>query len=207
MNMRGSYGISMEDFSVFKYSKDIELLLKTILHLRNKFSFNNTLFLYFFDSYKEARKSIGVYIPDTCSALSIEDSIVCISSKYWYKQQYGSIDSSIIHEFIHVIINSFSVECPLWIHEGLAQFYSGEYMKFNKIRRSIPKNLDVYSLTYDDELLYYLSSKLMEILIEQYSENDIIERIKNINTFKGFKDDDILGEKSLNKLLLGKKKL
>lgn len=195
--MKNNYGLIMEDFEFFKYCYDIELVLEKIKDIRIQFNFYSNVYIYFFKNNEELQSVMSIQIPSWSSGFCIENNIVIVNPDYWVKTDKYSIDEAIIHEFTHVVINSLT-NCPLWINEGMAQYYSKEYLKFINDTRLIDKNLEIYSLDYNSKELYYVSAILISNIIKRFGENEVVNRLINTSDFK---NDEVLGIKHIQKYI------
>lgn len=99
------------------------------------------------------------------------------------------------HELVHIFVNKFSSNCPLWLNEGVAQCLSCN--KSIKDERCDVSLRNPYYLTYESGLYIY-SRLIVKILFENYGVVDIINRLK---TCENFEEDSILGSKSIEMLV------
>lgn len=76
----------------------------------------------------------------------------------------------LFHEYTHAVVHSITPRCPLWINEGLAEYFSGDYPK--KIGQVIPLNSLEHSFTWirGDKVIiaYWESYSAVSYLIEKY---------------------------------------
>jgi hypothetical protein len=52
------------------------------------------------------------------------------------EQQSGTLRKILFHEYTHAVVHAITTRCPLWINEGLAEYFSADYRK--KIGQVIP---------------------------------------------------------------------
>ena len=101
-----------------------------------------------------------------------------------------------LHEYIHLAINkTFKGECPYWLNEGLAIFFSGQVDDMSKIPLSGMGN--PYSLDYENDFFYEFCGCAVQALCNKYGEKSLIKYIKDC---KDFINDIRLGKESLRML-------
>ena len=110
-----------------------------------------------------------------------------------------NINALCAHEMVHVFVNQFIVDCPLWLNEGLAQNLAPEPENVASTWKQVvgQKLLNPYKLSYDSGL-YYVSKVIVEKLFKIYGKTQIITLLKKC---KDFEKDDIFGYKAIEDLL------
>lgn len=190
-------GINFEDFKILKYITDIDEFSIKIRNIRNKFGFYTNVNLYVYDSIDEISRTLNVNIPKWVTAMAVDDVIFISDYSVWKEKDNTTFDKVIIHEFIHVIINnSIKSKVPLWINEGIAQYYSEEYKKYKLDGRELEK--DIYALEVYSPSLYKHSAQTVKLLIDKYGEKYIINKIKNTYDFE---NDKILGAINIKRII------
>lgn len=99
------------------------------------------------------------------------------------------------HEYTHALIRSLTHKCPLWINEGMAEYFSissgikiGQLIPFNKLNRAFySKNLKVVALAYMESYsaVSYLIDRyglyrLKELLLSLGQGNDLKTAFRSI---------------------------
>jgi hypothetical protein len=84
--------------------------------------------------------------------------------------QSASLKKVLFHEYTHAVVHSLTPGCPLWIHEGLSEYFSTHYPK--KIGQVIPLNYLEKSFSglrgENLRIAYWESYSAVSYLIEKY---------------------------------------
>lgn len=193
--MKDEVSIIIKDFQIIKFFDDFQRCLELIRTISKKLNFNKKAYIEYFCSRKELSNYLNINIPNWSYALSFSNFILIVDYNKWKAKSTVTFDQTIIHEFSHVVINEITKgKCPLWLNEGLAQYYSGEYKKVLNKKYNVDKTC-IYEPSYKTTDLYYISAKLVYYIIMKYGENTILDKIKNVESFN---KDSILGEKNIN---------
>jgi tetratricopeptide (TPR) repeat protein len=97
------------------------------------------------------------------------------------------------HEYVHSVVRSLTERCPLWINEGLAEYYSEQYPK--KIGQAVPLKYLENSFAWlggNVGVAYWESYSAVSYLIEKYGAVRMKELLtslsKGADINKAFKD-------------------
>lgn len=113
------------------------------------------------------------------------------------------INSLCEHEMVHVFINHFITNCPLWLNEGLAQNLISNNNNNNIFsQKSLTHLSNPYNLSYDTDL-YYISYVVTDRLLKKYGKTFLINQLK---ICRNFKNSNIFGYFALKELFSGTKK-
>lgn len=104
------------------------------------------------------------------------------------------------HEMVHVFINHFVPNCPLWLNEGLAQNLIWDNKNKIKDEKSIEHLSNPYDLSYDSNI-YCVSDIVTRKLLKKCGITNVIRQLK---TCSNFENDVIFGYSAIDKLILGK---
>jgi tetratricopeptide (TPR) repeat protein len=81
----------------------------------------------------------------------------------------------LFHEYTHAVVHSITPVCPLWVNEGLAEYFSKKYPK--RIGQVVPLNLLERSFSWLGGgrvgIAYWESYSAVSFLIEKYSASNI----------------------------------
>ncbi len=88
----------------------------------------------------------------------------------------------IFHEFTHALISEITQKCPLWINEGLAEYFSSAEINLN-IKKPIPlkyleKRFPSGNVAYIS-LAYRTSHSAVNYMIDKYGMYSILELLEN----------------------------
>jgi hypothetical protein len=88
------------------------------------------------------------------------------------------------HEYTHALIHSITPQCPRWLHEGLAEYFSRDYSQVGTIGQKIPlKLLDVALLARNPTVVrvaYWQSYSVVSYLIDRYRLFSIKELLEKL---------------------------
>lgn len=98
------------------------------------------------------------------------------------------------HEYTHAVVHSLTLTCPLWINEGLAEYFSRTYEK--KLWQVIPLNYleHTFAGVRGDKIwvAYWESHSAVSYLIEKYSlyrmKDLLVSFSKDPDTNKAFRE-------------------
>lgn len=89
----------------------------------------------------------------------------------------------LFHEYTHAVVRSLTPKCPLWINEGLAEYFSNDYK--NKIGQVIPLNSLETSFSWLSRekigLAYWESYSAVCSLIEKYGVYRMKEFLQSLS--------------------------
>ncbi len=97
-------------------------------------------------------------------------------------EKYGSLREVLIHEYIHILLNSMGEDKPLWVQEGFAVYLSGMKRKF------IPKKFEFIPVTFFPKRGYskniYHNAYIKVIyLIKKYGFEKFIDFSKKVDYY------------------------
>lgn len=189
--MKQQLGFFSDDLKLLKYINNNYYVYDKINEIRVKYNFHKSVYIYFFNTIDDISCFLGMNVPRWMSGLAIDRFIILLEPKN--KKNFSKI---IIHEFMHVVINYITKEnCPLWINEGLAQYYSEEYKQIDLANKNF-RSIDPYKLNSESDLLYSVSANLTSSIIAKYGEVTIIKKLFHVTDFE---NDDILGSVNIKK--------
>ncbi|NIM14921.1 MAG: hypothetical protein GTO45_23395 [Candidatus Aminicenantes bacterium] len=88
------------------------------------------------------------------------------------------------HEYTHALIHSITPQCPRWLHEGLAKYFSRDYSQVNTIGQKIPlKLLDAALLARNPTVVriaYQQSYSVVSYLVDRYRLYSIKELLQEL---------------------------
>jgi len=110
---------------------------------------------------------------------------IAVLNKYILNQKGLNIDEICEHEMVHIFVNHFIPDCPLWINEGLAQNIILDKEKNAPCYTLYKGNRlpNPYNLSYDSNL-YYVSDIIIKKLFEKYGFFYIMNQLKNCINFE-----------------------
>ncbi len=95
----------------------------------------------------------------------------------------ASLKKMLFHEYTHAVVHSLAIRCPLWINEGLAEYFSKNYPK--KIGQVIPLNYLENSFSglrgENINVAYWESYSAVSYLIEKYGLFKIKEMLLSLS--------------------------
>ncbi len=96
--------------------------------------------------------------------------------------QNDILRSVIFHEFTHALISEITQKCPLWINEGLAEYFSSDETNLN-IKKPIPlkyleKRFPSGNVAYVS-LAYRTSHSAVSYMIDKYGIYSMMELLEN----------------------------
>jgi hypothetical protein len=100
------------------------------------------------------------------------------------EKQDGSVLRKVIyHEYVHAMVHSITADCPLWVNEGLAEYFSegaprdiGQVIPLGSLERSFP--LGGGRVT---EAAYLESHAAVAWLVEKYGLYSVKEFLRNLS--------------------------
>ncbi|MCL1918322.1 MAG: hypothetical protein FWG14_08405 [Peptococcaceae bacterium] len=148
------------------YSMRRELHHK-ISFIRRHFNYTDRVYVKVFESTRHLADHFGFRIPEWIMATGFGDRLYLVKQEQGNDGFGGPILETILHELVHLAVaQSFSAQCPLWLNEGLALYYSGEYQSFDfsGCREEYP----YYEKGYSDKDFYCQSAYVVARLIQRY---------------------------------------
>lgn len=99
------------------------------------------------------------------------------------------------HEIVHIFVNQFSNNCPIWLNEGIAQNLSEDVIGEKECLEV--KLTNPYDHSYESGL-YFCSKIVVRMLFEIYGVPNVINCLKSC---KNFRKDSVFGYNSIEKLI------
>ncbi|MCR1934569.1 hypothetical protein ACQX0N_11345 [Clostridium tepidum] len=191
--------LNIKDFRILRDIEDLYGFYNKVINIKNIFKFKNEVTIDVVDSLEELSDIVGISVPDWVIGISLPDSILILDHEKWKQSNNEKVENLILHEFIHVILNSKAQSIlPIWLNEGLAVYFSGQYENYKDKKPNINKNFNFYNMDYSDGRLYHISIYIIMKLIEKYSIKRIVnETLKT----KNFEQSKIFSNKNLLELL------
>lgn len=121
------------------------------------------------------------------------NNVVVLNPQKWKYIDKASIDSIIIHEIVHILINDEKKNCPQWLNEGMAMLVSEQLYDHDDTSVSNP-----YKLEYGKENFYYEVNGIMNKLVEIYGKRKIIRHFFAVNDYK---NDTIFGMNNVEHII------
>lgn len=159
------------------------------------------IYIYICRSQYELKKRlhiVNVLLPDWIVGANHNGKIAILNEKQLDARGFH-INALCAHEMVHVFVNQFVANCPLWLNEGLAQNLVPEPENTANIREQIisQKFLNPYKLSYDSGL-YYVSKIIVGKLFKIYGKTQIVTLLKKCTDFE---DNNIFGYTAIEALL------
>lgn len=162
----------------------------TINKIRTDFEFTKDVCIYSYYSIVQLEKFLNVHIPKWVTGISDGRNIHLIIPKDLQILKGMDYVKIILHEFTHVALSHYSsVVVPFWLNEGIAMYYA------QQVEDDFVQDIDSKKL---DELTYGESYSLFLKLINIYSLDRLVARIRNV---KNFSLDSIFGEDNMKKIM------
>ena len=180
---------------IIKELKITEVLLNQLEKVAHLFNYNKGVSVFLCHSFEDMkRQSHDKRMPEWVIGCNKKNKIFILNPKnYIHIRQFTSIESLIVHEFVHVVINSSVKNCPIWLNEGFALWYADQIKEFDL---SIQRFINPFEIDYSQDV-YSLSAFIIKKLFENYSEQVLI---KQLLISKDFYHDKIFGLQALQKL-------
>ncbi|MBQ3067601.1 MAG: hypothetical protein IJC97_00955 [Oscillospiraceae bacterium] len=159
------------------------------------------IYIYICRSQYELKKRlhiVNVLLPDWVVGANHNGKIAILNKKQLDARGFH-INTLCAHEMVHVFVNQFVANCPLWLNEGLAQNLVPEPKNTANAREQIisQKLLNPYKLSYDSGL-YYVSKIIVGKLFKIYGKTQIVTLLKKCTDFE---DNNIFGYTAIEALL------
>lgn len=183
------------DKKIINALKNHKVLLNQLEEVAHLFNYNKGVSIFLCDSFEDIkRQSHDKRMPEWVIGCNKKNKIFILDPKnYIHKRQFTSIESLIVHEFVHIVINSSVKNCPIWLNEGFALWYADQIKEFDL---SIQKFINPFEIDYSQDI-YSLSSFIIKKLFENYSEQILIRQLL---ISKDFYNDKIFGLLALKEL-------
>lgn len=186
--------IKLSSLTLLKDMESYSEFCKRVSEIRELFSFSSTVLIEEVPSLHALEKKCGCSLPSWVIGLSAGRRIWIVSKSQWENQKID-MEQLILHEFVHIVLNSsVKEELPLWINEGLAVYLSGQYQDYKLEQSHIRAFVDFYELSYGSENLYIIVAKMVVALMEHYGESFIVKELlecKNFQTSKIFCNENL----------------
>lgn len=167
------------------------------MNIKHKFGFKEKVIIDVVDTLSELANILNMDVPDWVIGTSFDNVILIIDHNNWTRSNSESVDNLILHEFIHVVLNSKS-NLPIWLNEGLAIYFSNQYGSYKNRHLKINQEFDLYKLDYSNNDVYYISTYVITKLINKYGVERIVE--ETLKT-KNFEKSQIFNNCNLLRLL------
>ncbi len=185
ITVANNLNIKIFDFKILKYIEDYNLFSENVGKLRRTFNFTNTIYIHAFDSIEELSRKVSYKLPKWVVGTSYDNNILVIN----YTNQKNKVDtfsSLILHEFVHVILATIKKDrLPIWLNEGLAIYFSGQYKKYNFNNIDLCRRTNFYELNYCSNYLYDKSIYILLKLIDKYGVAVILDELFICENFEG----------------------
>lgn len=168
------------DFSLLKDIENLQEVYDKASDICNIFQYRKKINLVKIYNFQEFNKIFSVKIPRWVIGTGYDSTILLLDKLQWKNPNIMSVDSLILHEMIHIILaNHCKADLPIWLNEGLAVVLSGQKMTYDKkLILQYLKNKDIYSMGYDDDMLYPCSGFAVKAIIAKYGLHKIAEDMK-----------------------------
>ncbi len=191
--------IIVKEISLLQGVDSFTKLCDQIVRIRQIFQFSSTVRIQQVNRKHDIEILVGGKVPDWVIGLSAGRQIWILKESQW-KHQDMNLRELILHEFVHIACNqSLKRELPLWINEGLAVYFSGQYKSFKLKNFKINYDMNFYDLSYEDENLYCISILLIRAFIQEYGETTLIEELKQNNAIE---ESVLLNNENLKRILI-----
>lgn len=167
------------------------------MDIKHKFGFKEKVIIDVVDTLSELSNILNMDVPDWVIGTSFDNVILIIDHNNWTRSNSESVDNLILHEFIHVVLNSKS-NLPIWLNEGLAIYFSNQYASYKNRDLKINQEFDLYKLDYSNNDVYHISIYVLIKLINKYGIERIVE--ESLKT-KNFEKSQIFNNCNLLRLL------
>lgn len=198
MSIKNSHTFKVNfDEKIIKVLKDQKVLLNQLQKVAHLFNYNKGVPIFACDSFEDMkRRTHDKRMPEWVIGCNKKNKIFILTPKeHMQKCQSTSIESLIVHEFVHVAINSSTDNCPIWLNEGFALWYANQIREFDL---SNTKFINPFEIDYNhSQNLYSFSAFIIKKLFENYSEQALITQLLNS---KDFYHDKIFGLLALEEL-------
>jgi hypothetical protein len=167
-----------------------------ISRIREHFGFTGRVSVTVFDSARDLSNYLGFTVPQWVKGTGFGDRIYLVRREGWIQDFDDSIYDIMLHELVHLAVaQRFSAQCPIWLNEGLALFYSGQHssLDFSACSADYP----YYDKDYTDEMLYCQSAQIVARLIESYGALPFVEYCRRCTEFA---HDSMVGAEGLIRL-------
>ena len=156
------------------WTDEIESMIHNIQQI---FRFDNRVYVKVDSSLAELSMRLGIPLPDWVKGVAMNNVIYLLNPIAWKQDGNDTLASIFIHEYVHTaVFGTFKTECPLWLNEGLALYFSGQY-KTMRLERFINAGTDCLMESYEEYALRTLE------LIRKYGDRDTVEEARKCNNF------------------------
>lgn len=169
-----------------------------VMNIKNVFSFKRKVIIDVVETLDELAEIINMDVPKWAIGTSFDNVILIVDHNKWKKSNSESVDNLILHEFIHVVLNSKEILLPIWLNEGLAVYFSDQYQSYKKKKLKVGRDFNFYKLDYSSDNVYYISTYIIMELIDEYGVNMVVEEaLKTID----FESNKIFNNSNLLRLM------
>lgn len=183
------------DEKIIKALREPKVLLNQLQKVAHLFNYNKGVSIFLCDSFEDMkRRSHDKRMPEWVIGCNKKNKIFILDTKkHIHKRQSTSVECLIVHEFVHVAINSSVKSCPIWLNEGFALWYANQVKEYDL---SNQKFINPFDMDYSQDV-YSFSAVVIKKLFENYSEQALIKRLL---ISKDFYHDKIFGLLALEEL-------
>ena len=129
------------------------------------------------------------------SAASDGENIYIFSDKLGKNEDLVEL---MIHEYVHICVDrTFSSECPIWLNEGLAMWFSGQSSNTAEEKVDNISNF-YYANQYTTDKFYNKANYIIKRVLNHISVNQLIDQMRYC---KNFYSDSIVGIQNIQLLL------
>lgn len=168
------------DFSLLKDIENLQAVCDKGSHICNVFQYRKKINVVKIYNFQQFNKMFSIKIPRWVIGTGYDSTILLLDKLQWKDPNIMSVDSLILHEMVHIILANYcKVDLPIWLNEGLAVVLSGQKMSYDKklIMQYLEKK-DIYSMGYEDNMLYQCAGFAVKAIIAKYGLYTIAEDMK-----------------------------
>lgn len=170
------------------------ILLKKLRKLALLFNYNKDVSVLLCSSFKLMKiKAHDYSMPNWVIGCNRKNKVFILNPKKYLRNDNTSIESLIVHEVVHVIINSSADHCPIWLNEGFAMWYADQIKQYDLSNKLF---VNPFEMDYGEDIYYY-SALITKKLFESYDEKLLIKRLFST---KNWINDKIFGLQALKEL-------
>lgn len=171
------------------------VLLKKLGKVVHLFNYNKEMSVFLCDSFESMKRKAQDYsMPRWVIGCNRQNKVFILNPKeYIQSNKNTSIESLIIHELVHVIINSSTYNCPIWLNEGFALWYADQVKEYDLSNKPF---INPFEMDYSQDV-YSCSALMIKKLFENYAESRLINQLI---TTKDWYNDEIFGFLALKEL-------
>lgn len=188
------YSIEITDLRLLNVMyMDNNFLIERLSTLIEIVGFDQKIKILAFESKRSMERYFGNILPSWIKGVALDNNEVLVNCRS-LEEINITLQEVILHECIHIILKKYRL--PIWINEGCAVYFSGQYSTMGERQKEALEN--PYDICYETDDFYYNSAYVIKKLCDIYGEKCIIQHFQEC---KNFEDDEILGKNAVEKLL------